>query len=161
MPPCKKHPKFEIKAGVYFRAGNFKAEGDWKAKDEKKRQTYYKIAAKDDLEKMALIMGEAQMTHSLESSTGSPYLSVAVCPLCLSETTDTTVQQILAFNKVMGQFNIAPRNEAGAPFIFHMSGDGIGAKETEALVLLPDGKSLLDYQEGYMTLSYINVLKNL
>lgn len=159
MPACPKHPKFNIKTGVYFRAANPDKPSDWIPKSETKRAKYYQISTGGDLDEMAGVMGEAQMIHSNESSADSAFVSAARCPACLSETTDPTVQQILASTGYMCQLMINPINAAKVPFVFHVAGDGIGAAETEALVLLPNGVSLLDYFQGYITPGYVQSMK--
>ena len=96
MSACQKHPKFNIKQGVYFRAANPDKPSDWLPNSDVKRQTYYNFAAGGDMDEMAALMGEAQMIHSNESSIGSGFVSAARCPVCLLQTTDPTVKKILA-----------------------------------------------------------------
>ncbi len=159
MPACPKHPKFNIRQGVYYRAADPDVPSNWLPKNDRNRATYYAIAQRGDMYEMAGLMGEAQMIHSNETSENSGYLSAARCPACLSETTDPTVKKILAAIGYMCQFEIDPINQDGAPFVFHMEGVGIGAAETEVLVLLPDRVSLSRYFVGYISKSYVETIK--
>lgn len=160
MPRCRKHRNFEIEHGVYYRSADAR-EASWKAKSEPTRVNYYAAATSGDLNRLAEVVGEAQLIHSQESSAGSAFISVARCPLCLIESKDGDVQGILAANPIY-KIKIAQRNSLGKPYVFDMEGEGVGAGETESLVLLPDGASLKSYWPNpleFVTVSYLKTLK--
>ena len=156
MPTCLTHKKFELKAGTYYRAADPSRKTDWIPKNPEKAAKYYKIACSDDLTAMAAIMGEAQMVHSGESSDNSPFISVALCPLCLRESKDPTVAAIVDGRGYFCQIILPRKNESKYPYVFHMSGEGVGAGETECLVLMPPGEPLSTYVKGYVTPGYLD-----
>jgi hypothetical protein len=160
MPYCARHTNFEVQSGVFFRAADPKQDKDWIPKDPTTAAKYYAVACSGNLEQMANVFGEAQMVHSGESSKNSPFISVAKCPLCLAESPDPTVKAIIANRKFFCQVTFKRKNEKDWPYVFEMSGSGIGAKETECLVLLPAGKRLSDYIDGYLTPTYLGTLQS-
>jgi hypothetical protein len=158
MPKCKKHPKFEIVHHVYYRSADINNPRHWVPNNEGAREQFYKATSTGDPDAMAVVFGEAMLVHSNETSADSAFVSVAKCPACLAESTDPTIRRLLEANKVLLRFEIPSRNESGSPFIFEIAGEGIGAGETEGLVLLPEGESLLKYHQGYVTMSYVGTL---
>jgi hypothetical protein len=141
---CTKHPHFALAPGVYFRAADKDMPAAWIPASENQRNHFYAIAVGGDPEEMADVMGAAQLYHSVGESSGSAFVSVAKCPHCLRESTDPTVQAILAAHHVW-RLEINPKNQPGSPYVFDMEGDTIGGRETECLVLLPNNVTLASY----------------
>jgi hypothetical protein len=159
MPRCTKHKRFDIKPGTFYRCADFTKTQEWEPKNKIKQNQYYAIAISGDLAKMAEIIGPDQLAHAAADSAGSPYISVAKGPLCLFDTTDPTVREIVK-NQPMSELVIEPRNSRGQPYVFEMGGRGVFAAETECLVLLPPQKSLLDYRSGgFLTGGFLNTLR--
>jgi hypothetical protein len=162
MNNCSKHPRIDIVSGNYYRCADFTKDKEWRPKNETQQARNYGTAVQLDQMKdyagMALIFGADQLHHAAVDSAGSPYISVARCPICLIESTDTTVASIVK-SQPMSKFRIVPRNQSGTPFVFDMSGNGVFAAETESLVLLPPNKSLLDYRVGLVTRGYLDTLR--
>jgi hypothetical protein len=158
MPNCKKHKRFSIEPGIFYRCSDFTKPEQWQPKNKAKQNSYYAIAIGNDLAQMAAMIGPAQLAHAAADSAGSPYISVAKCPLCLADTTDPTVKAIVKAQPMV-KLDIKPRNSAGNPYVFEMQGEGVFAAETECLVLLPPQRSPLDYKEGFVTTGFLNTLR--
>jgi hypothetical protein len=125
MSACQKHPTFNIENGVYYRAADPTVKKDWLPKNASKGAIYYKIAQNENMDEIAALMGEAQLIHSQEGSDDSGFVSVARCPLCLAQSTDPIVKSILKQRGYLCVLLINPKNQPGAPYVFHMEGPGI------------------------------------
>ncbi|QIL89082.1 hypothetical protein GNX18_04370 [Microbulbifer sp. SH-1] len=142
---CDKH---DFESDYLYRCGNIASTVDWKPKNARLAQRYYEILRADDMERIAAEMSESLMTHSLESSQDSGYISTASCPHCLFRTKDPEVQEIMArYNYRLYIFEL-PVNGGQRAYSMAMTGDTVGGHETEQLVVLFPGKSLIDYWTG-------------
>jgi hypothetical protein len=142
---CSRH---NFESDYLYRCGNIGNRADWQPKNARLAQRYYEILRADDMTRIALEMSESLMTHSLESSRDSGYISTASCPHCLLATQDPEVIQIMArYNYRLYIFEL-PVSGSERAYSMAMTGDTVGGHETEQLVILFPGKSLLDYWTG-------------
>jgi len=152
---CEGCGKATIANHIYYRIADPATPADWIPKSEAERQRIYALCAADDFVALAEQTAEAQMKHSMETSEGSGFVSVARCPVCLLKSEDPTVQAIIATGMELQRVVIDPRNENGAPYILDQA-YGPGQTESESLVVLPEGKSLMDWAKGSYPQDFIN-----
>ncbi|MDN3637372.1 hypothetical protein QWY82_01000 [Simiduia curdlanivorans] len=142
---CEQH-RFE--SDFLFRCGNIDRSTDWAPKNPRLAQRFYEILRSDDMMRIAAEMSDSLMTHSLESSKDSPYISTASCPHCLLATEDDEVQAIMARYEYRLYSFLLPVTGGKRAFSLAMTGDTVGGHETEQLVITFPGTSLLDYWTG-------------
>ena len=131
-----------------YRCGDINGAADWRPKNPILANRYYDVLRSDNMDRISSEMGESLMVHSLESSVDSGYISMASCPHCLMATQDHVVQAIMArydYKLYIFELPIAGGERA---YALEMTGDTVGGHETEHLVVLFPGKSLLNYWTG-------------